>query len=108
MIKVINENGVALMTLTFQDTSGTIFVPVTSYWQLMKPNGAIVNNRTFDLNSFSGTTVVLSGNDLKMDDTGDVKRIFAVQGTFNSSIGSGLPFTAEFAFNVRNLYSQTY
>lgn len=107
MVRIVNEEGTAVVTMTFLDFDGEPVTPVTRAWQLMKRDGTIINNRTFASGAFSGTTVVLSGDDLALDSTKDIVRIFAIQGTYNHALGNGLPFTEEVEFNIRNLYSQT-
>lgn len=107
MIRIVNEESTAVITMTFLDFEGEPMTPVTRAWQLQKKDGTIINSRTFAAGSFSGTTVALSGDDLALDSTNDIVRIFAVQGTYNHALGDGLTFTEEIEFNIRNLYSQS-
>ena len=101
------EEGTLLATLSFKDSLGNSFTPDTSFWQLTKKSdGSVVNNRSFANGTFSGTQVVMSGDDLAIDSDGDVERIFAVQGTYTSSYGNGLPFTLEEEFKIKNKHSQ--
>lgn len=106
MIRIINERSTAVFTIEYLDEELQVISPDTSYWQLMKQDGTIMNGRTFANNSFTGTTVVLSGDDLALDATKDIVRIFAIEGTYTSTLGTDLPFTEEIEFNIRNLYSQ--
>ena len=107
MIRIVNEESTATATIEYTDSTDTVIVPDTSFWQLMKRDGTIVNNRSFANGSFAGTTVVMTGDDLALDDAKDIVRIFALQGTYTSNLGSGLAFTEEIEFNIRNLYSQS-
>lgn len=63
-----NEKGTAIVTLTFTNENGAVVVPISAAWQLMKTDGSIVNGRAFADCSFSGTEIVLSGNDLAILD----------------------------------------
>lgn len=106
-IRIVNEGSTAIVTIEYIDETGTTMVPESSYWQLMKRDGTIINNRSFTNGTFIGTTVVMTGDDLMIDSTKDIIRIFAIKGLYNSSLGSNLSFSEEFEFNIRNLYSQT-
>ena len=104
-----NEKGTAIFTLVYTDEDENVVVPATIAWQLMRSDGTVVNDRTFANCSFSGTTVVLSGDDLQIysgDPVDNRKRIFAIQATYNSSAGTGLPMNDEVQFKITNLVSQ--
>ena len=101
-----NERGTAIFELEFADENGATVVPSTSAWQLMKSDGTIVNNRDFASCSFSGTTVVLSGDDLQLFANDDKKRIFAIEALYDSTAGSGLPLVDEVQFKINPLISQ--
>ena len=103
---VINENSTAVVTLEFLDTNNEAFTPVTVAYQVQKLDGTIINSRSFASGSFTGTRLVLSGPDLAITSDGDTKRILAIQGTFDATYGSNLPFTAEAEFDINNLRSQ--
>jgi len=101
-----NERGTAIFTLEFTDEDGAIVIPSTSAWQLMKSDGTIVNDRDFASCSFSGTTVVLSGDDLQLFASDDKKRIFAIQAAYDSTAGNDLPLVDEVQFKINPLLSQ--
>jgi len=107
-----NENGTAEFTIVFKDTQGNSIVPVTAAWQLMYPDGSIVTGegdveRSFANGSFSGNTVAVYGADLAITGDGDTaKRIFALQVTYNSDLGNGLPLNDEYVFSIKRLKSQ--
>ena len=101
-----NEKGTAIITLTYTDEDGATVVPETAAWQLMKKDGTIVNNRSFANCTFTGTTVVLSGDDLQLFASDDKKRIFAIHATYNSDAGSNLPLNDEVQFKIDDLVSQ--
>lgn len=101
-----NERGTAVFTLAFTDEDGATVVPTASAWQLMKTDGSIVNSRAFASCSFSGTTVVLSGDDLQLFASDDKKRIFAIEAVYNSTAGNNLPLVDEVQFKINPLISQ--
>ena len=98
------EKSTAVITLVFTDEDGNTVVPTNTEWQLSDLFGNIINGNTFASNPFTGTIVVLQGDDLQIlstSDNGD--RRFAVQGLYTSSAGSNLPLNDEFEFNVCDL-----
>jgi hypothetical protein len=105
-IRIVNEGSSAVFTITFTDDNDTPVTPETSYWQLMKKDGTVVDPHSFTNGSFTGNVVTIPGSSLILDSTADIVRIFAVKGTYNSNLGSGLAFSEEVEFNIRNLYSQ--
>lgn len=102
------EQGTAVVTLAFTDEDEATVVPTSLSWQLMRvDDGSTVNERTFANCSFSGSTIVLSGDDLAtfgLSDTGD--RVLSVQGVYTSSAGSDLPLKGELSFTVEKLLGQ--
>ena len=82
-----NEQGTAIVTFTFEDEVGNPVIMKTSAWQLMMVDGTIVNNRSFANCSFTGNTVVLSGDDLAIFEGID-------------------PLTFEDRFSIKKLVSQ--
>ena len=102
-----NEKSTAIVELTFTDEDGLVVVPTSAEWQLQKTDGTIVNERSFDNCSFSGTEVVLSGDDLAVFGTTDNgKRVFAVQAVYDSDAGSDLPLNDEVTFRIQKLLRQ--
>ena len=102
-----NEQGTAIVTFTFEDEEGNPVVMKTSAWQLMKVDGTIVNNRSFANCSFTGDTVILSGDDLAIFEGIDTGvRIIAFKGTYDSTVGNDLPLTFEDRFSIKKLVSQ--
>jgi hypothetical protein len=92
------EDGTAIITLTFTDEDGTTVIPTELKWQLMETDGTIINNRTFALGSFTGTTIVLFGDDLAIEDGESLCRILSVQGIYDSTAGNNLPIKGELMF----------
>lgn len=102
------ELGTAVITMAFTDEDGNTVVPTSLEWQLMRSDGTVINENTFSEGSFTGTTVVLSGNDLAYFGSSDnAKRIFSVQGVYDSNAGTDLPLNAELRFEIQPLTGQT-
>ena len=101
------EKGTAIVTLTFTDEDGKGVVPKSAQWQLMTTDGTIVNGRSFAECSFTGTEVVLSGDDLAIYGTTDSGyRLFAIHAVYDSDAGSDLPLNDEVRFKIQRLVSQ--
>lgn len=103
-----NEKGTAVVTLTFTDEDGVSVTPSSLEWQLMRGDGTIINNRSFANGSFSGDTIVLSGDDLAVFGNRDNgSRVLSIQGEYDSSAGNGLQLKDECQFNIQRLLGQT-
>jgi hypothetical protein len=101
------EKGTAVVTLAFTDEDGSTVVPTSLAYQLMKSDGTVINNRTFALSTFTGTEIVLSGDDLAMYGSSDSGfRILSVQGVYDSTAGSDLPLKEECKFVIDQLVGQ--
>ncbi len=99
----VDEEGTLKANISYKDCNKSTFVADTSYWQLSKASdGEPVNNRSFANGSFSGTYVVMTGDDLAIDIDGDIERIFSIKGTYSSDYGSGLTFNMSQRFNIKN------
>ena len=101
------EQGTAKITMNFLDESGNSVVPYNLSWQLMRPAGTLVNDRSFANDSFTGTEIILTGDDLAIfgkKDTGE--RVFSVQGNYDSSLGTGLNIRGECTFTISKLLGQ--
>ncbi len=102
------EKGTAIVTLGFTDEDGAVVVPTNLAWQLMRSNGVVVNGRTFATGSFSGVTIVLSGDDLAILSRGDSGyRILSIQGIYTSSAGVDLPLKGECKFSISRFVGVT-
>ncbi len=103
-----NEKGTAIVTLAFTDEDGATVVPTSLTWQLQKLDGTIINSCTFATKTFSGTSIVLSGDDLAIfGDTDSGQRVLSVQGVYSSDAGSDLPMKDECRFSIGRLLGQT-
>ena len=107
-----NELGTAVITMSFTDEDDAAVTPTSLQWQLMKSDGTIVNDRAFADNAFTASageaTVILSGDDLAMfGDKDNGRRVFSIQGEYDSTAGVGLPLKDEVNFRVQKLLGQT-
>jgi len=109
-----NQNGTAVVEMSFTDEAvpPNAVTPTNLQWQLMKSDGTIVNDRSFADNSFSASggeaTVVLSWDDLALFGASDSgRRVFSIQGVYDSTAGYGLPIKDEAVFFIQQLLGQT-
>ena len=101
------EKGTAVVTLVFTDEDGASVVPTSLAWQLMRSDGTVIGTRTFANGSFSGGTIVLSGDDLAIfGSTDNGYRVLSIQGVYTSSAGSDLPLKGECKFSIDRLVGQ--
>jgi hypothetical protein len=105
----VPEGGVCGITAAFTDEAGDAVAPATLTWTLTDTEGAVINNRSdVAVNTpESSETIVLSGNDLGITaaekaatDETFVLRVLTIEGTYNSSLGSGLPIRDQVTFAV--------
>ena len=105
------EKGTLFVLIVFTDEDGIRHDPRNLKWQLMRENGDIVNNRSFALNSFTSTNgyaeVILTGDDLSIFERDNGKRVFSIQGIYDSTNGLNLSITDETTFSIRKLLGQT-
>lgn len=101
----VNEEGSILVNIIITDSTGYVF-PLESMesvrWQLSDKYGAIINNRTFDNGLITENPIVLTGDDLIIDDSG-ICRIVAVKIVYNSDIQENLNATEEGEFKINDL-----
>jgi len=98
-----NEGAAILITVEFKDFDNVLFTPKTLVWSLTTSKGVLVNNRdgVVETPNSSSHDFLLSGDDLLfIEDKG--KRIFTVEGTFDSAYGNDLPFRDEASFVCKN------
>jgi len=102
------EEGSYVIALTFKDEAGTALVPATLTWTLTDDAGTVINSRTAVSTTPAATTnLVLYGNDLTVTDTKKRRRIVTLNGTYNSTYGTGLPLTEEIRFSIRDMKKVT-
>lgn len=98
------ESGTYIITGNFTDENSVAVIPATLKWSLKDLAGSIVNSRDdVVIESPSSTeNIVLSGLDLEINGSYfSSQRVFIFDGTYNSSLGSGLPIRASALFNVK-------
>lgn len=97
------EGSAIVMVVYFKDFGGIDFTPLTCVWSLSDSKGVIVNSRDRVSVDVEGVThnFLVSGDDLLyVVDKG--KRVFTVEGTYNSMYGTNVPFREEASFSCRN------
>jgi len=101
------EKGTYGIVATFKDDAGNAVAPDTATWTLTDEDGTVINSREdVEISSpESSETVVLSGDDLQIQskESGDVVRVFTIEATYTSSLGSGLPLNGSCRFVIDNL-----
>ena len=104
------EKGTAVVTISPTDENGDslLFGELTNpQWQLMRHDGTVINERTFNNSSMSSLEVVLKGDDLAIFGGSDSGiRYFSFQATYNSTLGSNLPLHDECSFSIERLLGQ--
>jgi len=98
------EEGTCFIDLAFWDEDGAAKAPKTAKWSLTDNKGNLINNRDeVAISSPSATeTVVLSGDDLALQ-AGErefADRIFTIEWTYDSALGSDLPDNDKVEFQV--------
>ena len=100
------EEGTYTITLEFSDEDGTDITPETMFWSLMDRDRNIINNRLDQEITVLSTsaTIVLTGDDLAITSNSPrgSKRRFTLIGTYDSDLGTDLPFTAECEFTIQH------
>jgi len=110
MLEGAEERGTKAVSLSFayeSDGAEVAYTPKTASWSLYDINEAIVNEREDEPISplASAVTIVLSGLDLDADINGELRRV-VVKGTYDSVLGSDLPFVKEVQFPIIKIAGQ--
>ncbi len=98
------EGGTYAVDLSFEDEEDNDLTPNTILWDLRDADGEVINEKEDE--SVSGpaaaVTVVLQGADLPADPAdGDYSHIWmVVHGTYNSSLGTNLPYYDQVRISV--------
>lgn len=109
LAKLADEQGAYGITCTFKANNVAVDAAsiVSLAWWLTDLSGVVVNSRSnVTVSSIANPyTVVLTGADLQIfDKDAPVEgRILTLKGTYNSTLGDGLAFTAAVLFDVLNL-----
>jgi len=99
------ERSTFVIAVAFTDHDGDPVVPTAMSWTLTNGSGAVVNGRTAVAISplASSANIVLQGADLALPDAGDPVRTLTIEGTYNSTLGNGLPLKDSVAFAIVDL-----
>jgi hypothetical protein len=99
------EKGTMAIIVSFVNENNQPIPPKTMTWTLTDMAGNIINSRhNISFGVMSTTlTAVLSGSDLTLTTTHDAKRVFTIEGTYDSDYGSNLPFNDQAVFTIQNL-----
>ena len=107
LVKDADEEGTFVINIATTDEDGAAENPITLVWRLTNSAGTVINSRSAESISSptSSEDVVLSGSDLVLLSTEidkKVKRFFTVTGTYNSTLGNGLPLRGRCRFYILN------
>ena len=99
-----SEEGTAFIDLAFWDENCEAKTPKTAKWSFSDNKGNPINNRDeVEISSLSATkTVILKGDDLALQ-SGEreyADRIFTIEWTYDSLLGSDLPDNDKLEFQV--------
>lgn len=91
-----------VVRFAFTDEDGNSTIPTALEWRMENRAGQVVNSRDWAVIA-PGVTVdiLLQGDDLYFDD--GAERVVTVRGEYTSTLGTGLPLTAEARFSILDL-----
>lgn len=98
-----SDQGTIVISLGFSDHDGAAVVPnVGLTWSLTDEHGNVINERLDEpIAPASSVSIVVFGDDLKYSE--GPKRVFTVEGTYNSTLGNNLPIREQREFSIENL-----
>ena len=98
------ERSTFVVTASFTDENGEPVTPTTLQWTLTDLEGNVINNRSqVSITPSSTVDIVLSGDDLALQGDSPEMRVLTIEGTYNSTLGTGLPLKESVKFIVDNL-----
>ena len=104
------EEGTYILDFEFRDEDDVLVVPTAMAWTLSDVSGVVINSRSaVAINPLVDSgSIVLKGDDLAIPSGADEsERIVTFVGTYNSSLGVGLPLTDQVLFPIDNLAGVT-
>jgi hypothetical protein len=99
-----NEGAAIVITVRFNDFDKAPFTPNTCLWSLTTSKGLVVNSRdrvpvtVVD----SSHNFLIAGDDLLFEEDKG-RRVFTVEGTYDSVYGMGVPYREEVSFSCKNM-----
>lgn len=100
------EKSTYVVTVAFKDENDAAIAPATAAWTLSDEDGRTINSRV-DVSISSPTSsesIVLSGDDLAILTKRDGgERVLTVEGTYDSTLATGLPFKDYATFTIQPL-----
>lgn len=98
-----NEESTAKITVSFTDESGASVTPSAATWSLLDGDGNVVNSRNaVSLTPAASISWAIYGADLAITN-GDTKRVILIEATYDSDLGSDLPFKENIHFQIQDL-----
>jgi hypothetical protein len=99
------EESTFAIELAITDENGDPLIPQTLAWTLTDLAGSVINERAgVEITTPASTvTIVLSGDDLVLPRQSDPIRVVTIEGTYDGTLGNGLPMKEEVQFAIRNL-----
>ena len=96
------EQGTYVITAAFTDEDGNAETPTSITWTLTDESGTVINSRlnVSVLSPASTINIVLSGDDLTLDEGVGTNRIILFEWVYDSDLGSGLPGKGQGKFPI--------
>jgi len=102
---IATEESTYIITASFIDEDDNTVVPKSATWSLTDTSGTVINSRqNVVISSLAASVdIVLSGDDLIVDNNRNTTRILTIKAVYDSNSGSDLPLNDEIYFNIENL-----
>ena len=99
LVKAVNKS-TYIITSAFTDADGTAVTPNALTWSLTDYEGNVINSRSgVVVTPAASVSIVLGALDL---DTDQGKRVFTIEGTYNSAThGNNLPIREQASFRIK-------
>ena len=91
------------ITVALTDETGAAISPTTLVWSLRDDIGTIINGRDSVVATASTSISIVLGADDLVYGEDSTKRFITYEGTYTSSLGTGLPIVAEDWFEIENV-----
>lgn len=102
------ERSTIAIRVTITDEAGASLTPTTLKWTLTDANGAVVNSRSAVIVTPAATVViVLTDADLSLAALSGTTRYLLIEGTYTSSLGTGLALRDQLTFTIDDLVKVT-